>query len=55
MLKSWEGKYQLIFQGEIGHVSSLLSQFPLTLINSPAGFLLELGRHDISLTMVFRD
>ena len=37
-------------RGEVGYVSSLACQLPHTRTNSPAEFLLELGRHDISRT-----
>lgn len=35
---------------ENGQGSSLASQLPHTQINSPAKFIFESGRHDISLT-----
>ena len=47
-----KNKYDMIgtSQGEVGQVSSLACQLPLTQTNSLAEFLLELGRHDISRT-----
>ena len=54
ILKSKKRGYRPIECGEVGQVSSPLSQFSPTLMNSPTEFLLELGREDINLTIVFR-
>ena len=40
------------FGGEVGHMSSLACQLPLTRTNSPIEFLLESGRHNNSLARV---
>ena len=46
--------FRLLCRGDVGYVSSPTSQFSLTFMNSPVEFLLELGRHCISLAMGFK-
>ena len=47
-----DSQYRPTSRGEKGQGSSSANQLPLTRTNSPAKFLLELGRHDISRTRI---